>query len=224
VARQAATGIGICSTSLTDINEKKYNIEKLKSIVTTELNGSPTFRNSLAIGAIIGLGEFSADADEQIVRSVSDVILDASKYEREYLIRRTAIPILGKFLRYNKVNKENQEVIETKIIDNVFKQLKNVLKSGRWSLQVAACQAFVSARVNKPDEELIETIGKLTWIAEHDPDGMVRREAEVSVNNIRQWIDEWLDAPPKIVYKIREDADELQEQIIKARQNRLKLY
>src|SRR6185503_13924115 len=105
VARQAATGIGICSTSLTDIKEKKYNIEKLKSIVTTELNGSPTFRNNLARGAIIGLGEFSADDDEETVRSVADVIVDASDYGREYLIRLTAIPTLGKFLRYNKVNK-----------------------------------------------------------------------------------------------------------------------
>ena len=156
----------------------------------------------------MGLEEFSADADEQIVRSVADVIVDASEYGMEYLIRQTAIPTLGKFLRYNKVNKENQEVIETKVIENVFNQLKNLLKSGRWSLQVASCQAFVSARVNKPDEKLIETINELTWIAEHDPDGMVRREAEVSVNNIRQWIDEWLDAPPKIVYKIRVDADE----------------
>jgi aminopeptidase N len=224
VARQAATGIGKCSTSLTDIEQKKNNIEKLKSIVTAELGGSFTFRNNLARGAISGLGQFSADADEQIVRSIADVIVDASEYGRDYLIRQTAIPTLGKFLRYNKVNKENQEVIETKVIENVFNQLKNVLKSKQWSMQVAACQAFVSSRVTKPDEKLIETINELTWIAEHDPDGMVRREAEVSVNNIRQWIDDWLDAPPKIVYKIREDADKLQEHIVQARQNHLKLF
>jgi hypothetical protein len=53
---------------------------------------------------------------------------------------------------------------------------------------------------------------------------MVRREAEVSVNNIRQWIYDWLDKPVQIIYKIREGADELQEQTIPARQNRLKLY
>jgi len=224
VVRQAATGIGKCSTSLTDVQEKKNNIEKLKSIVRAEFNGTPTFRNNLARGAILGLGEFSADADEEIVRSVADFIVDASKYGKEYLIRQIAISILGDFLRYNKVNKENKEVIETKVIESVFIQLKNVLKSDRWSLQVAACQAFVSSRVNKPDEKLIETINELTWIAEHDPDGMVRREAEVSVNNIRQWIYDWLDEPPKIVYKIREDADNLQEQTMQARQNRLKLY
>jgi hypothetical protein len=99
-----------------------------------------------------------------------------------------------------------------------------VLKSRRWSLQVAACQAFVSVRVNKSDEKLIETINEITWIAGHDPDDIVRREAEVSVNNIRQWIDKWLDAPPEVVYKIREDADELEEKTVQARQNRLKLY
>jgi aminopeptidase N len=224
VGRQAATGIGKCSTGLTDVREKKDNIEKLKSVVTREVKGSPTFRNNLARGAIIGLGEFSTDTDEQIVGSVADFIVDASEYGKDYLIRQTAIPILGRFLRYNKVNKKNQEVIETKVIESVFSQLKNVLKSGRWTLQVAACQAFVGTRVIKPDKTLIETIDELTWIAEHDPDGMVRREAELSVNNIRTWIDEWLDEPPKIVYEIREDADELQEQIVQVRQNRLKLY
>ena len=215
MARQAATGIGKCSTGLTDIKQKKIILKRLKSIVTAELDGSFTFRNNLARGAIMGLGQFSADADEQIVRSVADFIVDASEYGRDYLIRQTAIPTLGKFLRYNKVNKENQEVIETKVIENVFNQLKNVLKSKQWSVQVAACQAFVSSRFTKPDEKLIETINELTWIAEHDLDGMIRREAEVSVNNIRQWIDDWLDAPPKIVYRIREDADRSRNRLYK---------
>ena len=55
------------------------------------------------------------------------------------------------------------------------------------------CPAFVNARVDKPYEKLLETINELTWIAEHDPDGVVRREAEVSVNNITQLIDGLLD-------------------------------
>jgi len=53
---------------------------------------------------------------------------------------------------------------------------------------------------------------------------MVRREAEVGINNIIQWIYEWLDEPPKIVYKIREDVDDLQEQTVQGRQNHIKLH
>jgi len=32
----------------------------------------------------------------------------------------TAIPIYGKFLRYNKINNESQQVIDTKIIECIF--------------------------------------------------------------------------------------------------------
>jgi hypothetical protein len=44
----------------------------------------------------------------------------------------------------------------------------------------------------------------LIFVAEHDIDGFVRRNAEVSVNVLREWINEWSSKPPTLDIKIRE--------------------
>ena len=69
----------------------------------------------------------------------------------------------------------------------------------------------------------METADVLTWIAEHDPDGDVRREAEKSINEIRKRILSWLEQPADIDYKVRQQRDELHEKVLKSREARLRL-
>jgi aminopeptidase N len=45
----------------------------------------------------------------------------------------------------------------------------------------------------------------LVYVAEHDLDGFIRREAERSANIIREWINEWSAKPPTLLIKLRED-------------------
>ena len=85
----------------------------------------------------------------------------------------------------------------------VFEHLKNVIKSSRFGLQTRACQALIKKLLDKPDDEIIKTLEILTWIAEHDPDGSVRREAELSINQIRKRMKEWLEQPIQLESKIR---------------------
>jgi hypothetical protein len=63
----------------------------------------------------------------------------------------------------------------------------------------------------------------LTWIAEHDTDGDVRREAEKSINAIRKRILSWLQEPAEIDYKIRQQRDKLHEKVLQARESRLRM-
>ena len=64
----------------------------------------------------------------------------------------------------------------------------------------------------------------LTWIAEHDPDGSVRREAEVSINQIRKRMKEWLEQPIQLESKIRQEREKLHEKVMEVRRSRLNLY
>jgi aminopeptidase N len=215
VEQQAAIAIGKSSKNLPSDNQnKKYTIQLLKNLTNT----TTTFQNLLASGAIDGLREFSKDKDEQIVEEVADIIVNKSNYGNEYSIRRTATSALGKFIR-NKDKKVNIRV---------FDQLMNLLKDNRFNLQIDACISFVDpdAEVLKPDAKLLEAIEELTWVAEHDLDGWVRREAEVSVNKMRKWIKNWLDKPMNLILKIREEEEEkdLEEKTIQIRRNLTELY
>ena len=145
-----------------------------------------------------------------------------SEYGKDYLIRRYAIPSLGSFLRYKIGEADGKEI--DKFNDKVFEQLKNVMKSSRWGLQTRACQAIITKLPDKPDNKLMETVDVLTWIAEHDTDGDVRREAEKSINAIRKRILSWLRKPTGIDYKIRQQRDKLHEKVLQAREARLRSY
>jgi hypothetical protein len=62
--------------------------------------------------------------------------------------------------------------------------------------------------VSELDARVIDSINELTGVATHDLDGFVRRPAEDSLNIIRQWIKEWVEEPPKIDVKMREQKEE----------------
>ena len=179
-------------------------------------NTTSTFQNLLARGAIDGLKEFSKDEDEQIVKEVADIIVNKSNYGNEYLLRRTATSALGKFLR-NKDKKVNNKV---------FNQLKDLLKDNRFNLQIDACISFVDpdAEVLKPDAKLLEAIEELTWVAEHDLDGWVRKEAELSVKKMRKWIIDWLEKPMDLILRTRNEEKDLEERTIQVRRNLTDLY
>jgi aminopeptidase N len=210
VEQQAAVAIGKSSKKLPQ-EQKREMIELLDDLIQTK-----TFRNVLARGAVLGLREFSKDSDEQIVEEIANILIDKSKYGNDFLIRRTATAALGKFIR-NKDRKVNNKV---------FDQLKNLLKDDRFPLQIDACISFVDpdAMVIKPDAKLLEAIEELTWLAEHDLDGWVRREAEVSLNKIRKSIKDWVDKPMDVIVKIREQEKDLEEKALEVRRNHAELY
>ena len=81
----------------------------------------------------------------------------------------------------------------------------------------------IKNKVDKPDDKVMGAIDEFTWIAQHDIDGWVRRVAETSLNDIRKWIRDWLKQPIKLEYKIREERERFQEEIIRTRLSRLKL-
>jgi aminopeptidase N len=213
VEQQAAIAIGRSSKNLpSDSHEKKSMLQLLKDFANT----TTTFQNLLARGAIDGLKEFSRDEDEQIVKDVADFIVDKSNYGNDYWMRRTATSALGKFLR-NKTKEANNKV---------FDQLMTLLKDKRFNLQIDACISLVDpdAIVLKPDAKILEAIEELTWIAEHDLDGWVRREAEVSLNKMRKWIRDWLDKPLDLVISIREEERESEERMVQARRTLTEIY
>ena len=210
VEQQAAVAIGKSSKKLSQEQKRKI-IELLDDLTQTK-----TFRNVLARGAMLGLREFSKDEDGQIVDEIADILIDKSKYGNDFWIRRTATTALGKFIR-NKDKKVNNKV---------FDQLKSLLRDDRFPLQMDACISFVDpdSEVLKPDAKLLDAIEALTWVAEHDLDGWVRREAEVSINKMKKWIKDWLDKPMDQILKIREEEKDLEEKTIQVRRNLADLY
>ena len=197
----------------------------MKNIVNKERNDNKleqkSFRNLLARGAINGLQNFAGDKEERIILDVANFLILCSSTDNDFLIRREAIPALGDFLRYNTKDKDKD--VE-KFNYKLFERLKNVIKSSRFGLQTRACQALIKKLPDKPDDEIIKTLEILTWIAEHDPDGSVRREAELSINQIRKRMKEWLEQPIQLESKIRQEREKLHEKIMEVRRNRLNLY
>jgi len=204
---------------------KKEIIEFLKNIVNKERDPTKidqkSFRNFLARGAINGLQNFANDKKEEVILDIANFLNSCASYGNDFFIRRDAISALGYFLRYKIKDKEKE--IE-KFNEKVFDQLKNVIKSSRFGLQTAACQALVRKLPEEPNDEIIKTLETLTWIAEHDPDGSVRREAEMSINQIRKRMKEWLEQPIQLESKIRQQRNKLHEKIMDVRKNRLNLY
>ena len=53
--------------------------------------------------------------------------------------------------------------------------------------------------------KIFEAIEALIYVAEHDLDGFVRREAERCASIMREWINEWSSKPPILDIKIRKE-------------------
>ena len=241
IARSAITAIGKIVSNLAlkekekkddkelclSLQEKKEIIEFLKDFVNKEKDDNKieqkSFRNLLARGAINGLQNFASNPEEKIILDIANFLISCSSDGTDFLIRREAIPALGDFLRYKIKDKDNDKDIE-RFNYLVFNHLKNVIKSPRFGLQTRVCQALVKKLPEKPDDEIIKTLEILTWIAEHDTDGSVRREAEVSINQIRKGMKEWLEQPIQLESKIRQEREKLHEKIMEVRRNRLNLY
>jgi aminopeptidase N len=226
IANNATSAIGNIVSKLATKNkiskkEKDDTIKFLKEIVKKEIENE-SFRNLRGTGAISALTSFSADLEENTILDVADFLIFCSKYGNPHLLRTGAISSLGNFLRYI-IKKDGKETV--KFNDKVFEQLKNVIKSKRWGLQNTALTSLVRIvnKIDKPDDKVMEAIDELTWIAQHDTDGWVRRVAETSLNDIRKWIRDWLSQPLKLEYKIREERQRLREEIIQTRLSRMKL-
>jgi aminopeptidase N len=83
-----------------------------------------------------------------------------------------------------------------------------LVKDNRRRIKINACLALADdeARfIDRPDRQIYESMDALIYVAEHDIDGFVRRNAEASVNVLREWIKEWSVTPPTLDIKIRND-------------------
>jgi aminopeptidase N len=192
VEGEAATAIGKSSKHILDKRKKEEMISILKKIAET----TDSFRNVPARWAINGLKEFFKDDDKHIPSQVASFLVDKTKYGNHDLVRWTATPALGKFLR----NKDK------KINSHVFERLKELLRDDRSLIRTSACTAFADpdAKPSKPDAQLLEIIDELTSVAEHDLDGFTRRAAEKSAIMIKGWIKEWSETPSPIDVHLRE--------------------
>ena len=191
------------STYNLDLQVKEKYIEELKDIA--EL---PSFRYNNTRGVIAGLIEIakSVPDEKKVIDRISSYIIEKSKSNNPYDVRSAAISQLGNLVRY-----EDGEINE-----KVFCQLVLLLNEPRFGLQQGACRSLVSkiakpylkqdannkAKIFQPDNYVKETIEKLTWVAENDLDGWVRREAEVSLNKMKDWFTEWTDS--KINLKVNQ--------------------
>jgi aminopeptidase N len=210
VEQAAATAIGKSAKRAPDhVREEVISLLKEKAKTTN------TFQNVLARGAIDGLKEYSSDANEEIVEGIANFLIDMSN-SYHTLIRNSATSALAKFLRMK----------DEKISQKVFEQLMTrSLRDRMKMVKISACQAFYDPSafgdLTKPDDRILKTMEELTSIAEHDIDGWVRREAEVSINKIREWIKDWAEKPPEIAMKIREEKKARDEKAREAMQRRL---
>jgi aminopeptidase N len=89
----------------------------------------------------------------------------------------------------------------------VFDQLLGLLKDKRRLVKMNACKAFADneSKPTRPDVKLFKSLEELIFVAEHDLDGFIRREAERSANIIREWINEWSSKPSTLLIKLREE-------------------
>ena len=240
IARSAIASLGKITSTLQIENEKGKKdeikdsishekkleiIEFLKSVIKKEADidslAKKSFRNLHARGAINGLQNFSSDPDEKIILDIARFLTSCTTSDKEYLIRRDSVFALGNFLRY-KIKVDENEI--EKFNDEIFGQFTDVIRSPRFGLQTAVCQSLVKKLPSAPDENTIKILEQLVWIAEHDTDGSVRREAEVSINEIRKKMREWTDQPIILESRMRQEREKSHENIMKVRRNRLDFY
>jgi aminopeptidase N len=207
----AAAAIGKIGKNIKDVQKRKEIVKRLKILS----NNNSTFRNVLARGAINGLLEFSKDDVEEISTTIEKVMKENSKYGTDYFKRLNAVPALSKFLR-TKNEEQNR---------GIFKYLKEeLIKDKRVRIRSLVCQTLSgpdAIDVSKPDWLTIESMEILSSVAAHDIDGSVRREAETSLNKIREWINEWSQQPLEISIKLREQMVKREEKVLKVRMKKL---
>src|SRR5215211_3272076 len=202
----AATAIGKSSknkiSSLDNIKKEKI-ISLLKEIVII----SKSFRNVIANGAIDGLKEFSKDKDKDIVVDIANFLIHNTNSNNEYFKRLASTSALSKFLRTIKDNDDEKNTKLEEMNQKVFNHLLGLLKDKRRKVKINACKAFADndAKPARPDTKIFEVIDALVYVAEHDLDGFIRREAERCVNIMRVWIKEWSSKPPTLDIKLRKE-------------------
>ena len=215
VENAAATAIGKSIKNLTDGNPVK---EEMIQILKDKVVNSTTFQDQLAQGAITGLRELANDENLNLVQDIAELLIrksskfdfDSNDFANRYFIRSAATLALGKFLAT-----QNEQVLNDKVkkekIDKINKSilyhLLTLLKDERRRVKINACTALADkdAKVTKPNERIIKSIEALQIVAEEDVDGFVRRNAEVNLNLIREWLKEWTDTAPKLEIKIRKE-------------------
>jgi aminopeptidase N len=203
---------GRLSLSIDNIQKMKI-VSQLKEIVKT----SQSFRNVIATGAIEGLKELSKDKDKDIVVDIANFLIENTNSKNDYFKRLAATSALSKFLRTIKDDggsgaggdndeKEGNAKLQ-EMNQKVFDQLLGLLKDKRRLVKMNACKAFADneSKPTRPDVKLFKSLEELIFVAEHDLDGFIRREAERSANIIREWINEWSSKPSTLLIKLREE-------------------
>jgi aminopeptidase N len=198
---------GTLSLSIDNIKKMKV-VSQLKEIV----KASQSFRNVIATGAIEGLKELSKDKDEDIVVDIANFLIENTNSKNDYFKRLAATSALSKFLRNTNDSGRDDDDDEgnaklQEMNRKVFDQLLRLLKDKRRLVKMNACKALADneSKPSRPDVKLFESLEELVYVAEHDLDGFIRREAERSANIIREWINEWSAKPSTLLIKLRED-------------------
>jgi aminopeptidase N len=186
-------------------------VSQLKEIVKT----SQSFRSVIATGAIEGLKELSKDKDKDIIADIANFLIENTYPKNDYFKRLVATSALSKFLRTTKDssgsdNDEKEDEGNAKMQEmnqKVFDRLLELLKDKRRLVKMNACKAFADneSKPSKPDVKLFKNLEELIFVAEHDLDGFIRREAERSANIIKEWINEWSAKPSSLLIKLREE-------------------
>ena len=218
VESAAATAIGKSIKNLPDGNPIK---SEMFQVLKDKVVNSITFQDQLAQGAINGLSELANDENVDLVQDIAELLIrKSSKYDSKsnnnianrYFIRSVATLALGKFLATqneqilkNKVKKEKIDEINQSILCHLL----TLLKDERRRIKINACTALADkdAKVTKPNDRITKSIDALQSVAEEDVDGFVRRNAEVNLNLIREWMKEWTDVIPKLEIKIRKEVE-----------------
>ena len=219
VENAAATAIGKSIKNLPDGNPIK---DEMIQILKDKVVNSTTFQDQLAQGAIAGLRELANDENVNLVEDIAELLIrksskfdfDSNDFANRYFIRSAATLALGKFLATQNEKVLNDKVKKEKI-DKINKSilyhLLILLKDERRRVKINACTALADkdAKVTKPNERIIKSIEALQVVAEENVDGFVRRNAEVNLNLIREWLKEWTDTPPTLEIKIRKEIVEV---------------
>jgi aminopeptidase N len=203
VRANASTAIGKSSKDETLDNTQKI---KVTSLLKEIVNTSRSFRNIISSGAIDGLKELSNDKNKAIVCDIADFIIENTDPKNDYFKRLAATAALSKFL-YTLSHKEEKNTKVLEISQKVFSNLLQLLKDKRRRVKINACKALADpdAKQSSLDSKTFKTVEELINVAEHDLDGSVRKEAERSINIIREWISEWSRVPLTLKIKIREE-------------------
>ena len=223
VENAAATAIGKSIKNLPNGNHTK---EEMVKILKDKVVNSITFQDQLAQGAINGLRELSNDEHIDLVQDIAELLIrkssvvDFKSYDvaNRYFIRSAATLALGKFLTTHndqvlsdKVKKDKIDKINKKILDHLL----TLLKDERRRVKINACTALADkdGKVTELNERITKSIAALRLVAEEDVDGFVRRNAEVNLNLIREWLKEWTNTPPKLEIKIRKNLEGIDNKI-----------